>query len=166
MGQGQLAEEPQLLRKEPLVTAPRGCLCVSILPEEGVRETAFPGKMALRWCPGKPRPRRADRSGWECGGGDLAGAPVACCCRRGPGSSPTPPFLAGLAGWLPSQFLCSNRTRDKAHGCLSTSPWYVCGSPACLSLSLSLCVSISFSLLSESSTSFPPLSSSLSLVPG
>lgn len=79
-----------------------------------------------------------------------------------------PPLLSslGLAGWLPSQFLCSNRTRDKAHGCLSTSPWYVCGSPACLSVFVSLSVSISFSLHSESSTSFPPLSSSLSLIPG
>lgn len=67
---------------------------------------------------------------------------VACCCGRGPGSSP-PLLSVGSAGWLPSQFLCSNRTRGKAHGCLSISPWSVCGSPACLSVPLSVSLFLS-----------------------
>lgn len=95
------------------------------------------------------------------GEGPLAGAQWPVAVEEAL-AAPPPLLSVGLAGWLPSQFLCSNRTRGKTHGCLSISPWCVCGSPACLSLPLSLCVFISFSLASETSTYFPLLSSSLS----
>lgn len=99
----------------------------------------MPGKkMALRWCPGKPRPRSASSGG--CGGGAPGRSGLLLWKRPWQ----LPPLLSvGSAGWLPSQFLCSNRTRGKAHGCLSISPWSVCGSPACLSVPLSVSLFLS-----------------------
>ena len=92
----------------------------------------------------------------------LAGAPAACCCRRGPGSSPTPSF-SGL-GWLAA---LPAPLQQQNQGQSSWLPLYL--SVVCLwvsCFSLSVFVSVSLPLMPESSSSSPPPCSSLSLVPG
>jgi len=122
-------------------------------------------KPALRRCLGKPR--RGVQAVVGCGGGPLAGAPAACYCGEALAgsalsrSSPALPplFFLGLAGWLPSQFLCS----DKNQGQSSLLPLPL--PEICLWVSLCLCLSVSFPLSRVQHLLLTP-SSSCCLVPG
>lgn len=113
-------------------------------------------KTALRRCPGKPR--RGVQAAVGGGDGPLAGAPVACYGGEALAgsalscSSPALPplFFLGLAGWLPSQFLCSDKNQGQS------SPLPLLLPEVRLWVSLCLCLSVSLSLSPESSTSFSP----------
>lgn len=117
--------------KEPLVGPPATLsLCPS--PEEGARKNV-PDMV--------PREAQAQECRqWGRGGGAWLALGGLLLRKRPWQLAPPPLFSLGLAGWLPSQFLCSSRSRGRAHGCLSTPPWSVCGCPASLSLPLCLCV--------------------------
>lgn len=113
--------------------------------------------MALRWCPGKPRPRSASSGG--CGGG-APGRSGLLLWKR-PWQLPAP-SLCGL-GWLAALPVSLQQQNQGQSSWLPLHLSVVCLWVSCLSLCASVCVFISFSLASETSTYFPLLSSFLSV---
>lgn len=92
-------------------------------------------KMALRWCPGKPR-RGVQAAvgagaalGWRSSGLLPWGGPRRVCSQ--PSSPALPPlFFLGLAAWLPSQFLCSDKNQGQSSPLPLPLPEVCLGSPS------------------------------------
>lgn len=122
-------------------------------------------KMALRWCPGKPR-RGVQAAvgagaalGWRSSGLLPWGGPGRVCSQPQLSSSPAP-FLSGL-GCLAPLPVSLQRQKPGAKLTAASPP------PRSLSwVSLCLCLSVSLSLSPESSTSFSPAPFSCCLEPG
>lgn len=159
-GSGQLAEKlpgPQAICWEG---APGWSPCHAVSVSPLLRKR--PGKMAPRWCPGKPRPRSAGGGGGAWGRG-LAGAGRPVAAEEALAASSPAPFLSGL-GWLAALPVSLQQQIQGQSSWLPLHPSVVCLWVSCWSLPAF--VSISVSLTWESSSSSSPLSSSLSQVPG